>query len=165
MHRSAEHNLSPDRGGFTFVEVLIVVTILSILAMIVVPKFAQSQNEAAEAAIVSDLNLVRRQIELYKVQHGGRQPWLNQFGQIAGAEFVARMTGRTTSEGMLDANGEYGPYLSEWPTNPFADSSIAQKIKFGNNPVSPRDGTSGWYFSYAVQKIYVNSETGAESIN
>ena len=55
--------------GFTLVEILIVVVILGILAAIVIPQFSNASEEAAYSRIKTDLQTVRSQIQLYRVQH------------------------------------------------------------------------------------------------
>ena len=154
---------SPE--GFSLVEVLIVVLMLAILAMIVVPQFAISQDEARDAALSTDLKAIRRQIELYRLQHGGRGPEENENGQFDTANFVNRLIGRTTPQGAIDPNGECGPYLPIWPSNPFCEAAVAEQVKFGKTNGPPRDGTSGWYFDILLRQIYPNSTEGAESLD
>ncbi len=57
------------KSGFTLVEILIVVVILGILAAIVIPQFTSASTEAKQSALVSNLQSVRSQIELYKIHH------------------------------------------------------------------------------------------------
>ena len=108
--------------GFTLVEILIVVIILGILAAIVIPQFTEASNDARESALASDLQTVRSQLELYKVQHLERYPNINAAGvaDASVANFLARLTGRTLLTGAIDAGGPFGPYLQKFPTNPFS---------------------------------------------
>lgn len=153
------------REGFTLVETLIVVLILAILAMAVAPEFATSSQDARDAALVTDLQTVRQQLLLYKEQHNGRYPLLDPSGQQDTGSFVDRLTSRTAADGAIENTGQFGPYLTEWPSNPFCDAAVAQKINFGKLETSPRDGTSGWYFSTRTSQIYVNSKDGATSMD
>ncbi len=52
-------------GGFTLVELLIVVIILGVLAAVVIPQFGASTQEANMAALDSNLATMRNAIELY----------------------------------------------------------------------------------------------------
>ena len=61
-------------GGFTLVEILVVVVLLGILGAIVVPHFTGAGNETRTSALLTDLRRVRSQIELYKFQHNDRLP-------------------------------------------------------------------------------------------
>lgn len=69
------HDITPTiRRGFTLIEILIVVVILSILAAIIVPQFAGASEEAAESSIKSTLKAVRTQIEVYRMYNDGEPP-------------------------------------------------------------------------------------------
>ena len=122
--------------GFTLVEILIVVIILGILAAIVIPQFTEASNDARASALASDLQTVRSQLELYKVQHLDTYP--------AKATVADQLTKRTNQAGTIgdDANTyPYGPYLQKFPTNPF--------VATGGNEVDTTalgGGTKGWFF-------------------
>src|SRR4051794_25278458 len=72
------------KGGFTLVEILIVVIILGILAAIVIPQFTNASTNARVASTVSQLQSLRSQIQLYKLQHNDTLPDLvaNQWSQF-----------------------------------------------------------------------------------
>ena len=65
--------LSPTtniRKAFTLIEILIVVVILGILAAVVVPQFTNASEDANDAAVRTQLQTLRGQIELYRAQIG-----------------------------------------------------------------------------------------------
>src|SRR3954451_13078256 len=62
------------KTGFTLVEILIVVIILGILAAIVIPQFTNASQDARESSLLSQLQTLRSQIELYKLQHMDKLP-------------------------------------------------------------------------------------------
>ena len=65
--------LSPKtniRKAFTLIEILIVVVILGILAAVVVPQFTNASEDANDAAVRTQLQTLRGQIELYRMQIG-----------------------------------------------------------------------------------------------
>ena len=65
--------LSPKtniRKAFTLIEILIVVVILGILAAVVVPQFTNAAEDANDAAVRTQLQTLRGQIELYRMQIG-----------------------------------------------------------------------------------------------
>jgi general secretion pathway protein G len=106
------------KSGFTLVEILIVVVILGILAAIVIPQFTDASEQAKESSLVSDLQTMRSQIELYKIQHNSALP-----GE-GGASIEQAITGLTDVGGDVAAapgTGVYGPYLQKLPKNPFTD--------------------------------------------
>ena len=141
--------------GFTLVEILIVVIILGILAAIVIPQFTEASNDARESALTSDLQTVRSQLELYKVQHNEKYPHLNELGAADTANFVVRLTGRTDQDGKVNAAGAFGPYLQKFPSNPFL-SVAADVVNFGVADPAPGDGTSGWYWNTSLGKFSAN---------
>jgi general secretion pathway protein G len=129
-----------NRNGFTLVEILIVVVILGILAAIVIPQFSDASEEAKLSSLVSDLQTVRSQIQLYKLQHKSQLPGTQSLN------FEAAMTLYTNADGVkaatqAPADKVYGPYLLKVPTNPFDDSN---EVHVGVGPNSSYD--SGWYY-------------------
>ena len=125
--------------AFTLVEILIVVVILGILAAIVIPQFSQASEEARLSSLCSDLQTVRSQIELYKIQHKDVVPGLLA-GAIDQATFISQMTGQTDINGA--AGTDYGPYLQKVPTNPFTDGD-------GINGAAPDGDPQGWTMTVA----------------
>ena len=101
------------KSGFTLVEILIVVVILGILAAIVIPQFTEASTEAKLSSLCTDLQTVRSQIELYKIQHNDNLPGSGT------ATWVEAMTGKTDVAGAVGT--DYGPYLQKIPTNQFND--------------------------------------------
>jgi prepilin-type N-terminal cleavage/methylation domain-containing protein len=70
MNTSTPTNTNIIRRGFTLIEILIVVVILGILAAVVVPQFTNASEDANDAAVRSQLQTLRGQIELYRAQQG-----------------------------------------------------------------------------------------------
>ncbi len=145
--------------GFTLVEILIVVVILGILAAIVIPQFTEASEDARESALISDLQTLRSQIELYKIQHQDRYPSQDDgeaVGDMDAAEFVTDMESITNEAGTTDAaDGElkYGRYVQSFPSNPFVtDDDLADNVTIGAGDV-PDDCDTGWYFNTDNGKI------------
>ena len=145
-----------NRKAFTLVEILIVVIILGILAAVVIPQFTQASNDARESALATDLQTIRAQVELYKVQHLDQSPHLDEDGAADTANFVSRMTGRTDNTGAINAAGAFGPYLQKFPSNPFVADAVADTVTLGVADPAPGDGASGWYFNTTLLKMSAN---------
>lgn len=128
--------------GFTLVEILIVVIILGILAAIVIPQFTEASNDARESALASDLQTLRSQLELYNIQHLDSYP--------AAANFVALLTGKSDVDGTLNAAGAYGPYLQNFPTNPFNNLNT---VDVQADDTGLGGGNHGWYFNTATGRM------------
>ena len=121
------------KSGFTLVEILIVVVILGILAAIVIPQFTEASTEAKTSSLCTDLQTMRSQIELYKIQHNDQLP-----GSGA-ASFVLALTGQTDIAGAVGT--DYGPYLQKIPTNQFTDD---ETVGFDG---TAGDASNGWEFN------------------
>lgn len=136
------------KKGFTLVEILIVVVILGILAAIVIPQFTGASTEAKLSSLVSDLQTMRSQIELYKLQHNEQLP-----GGGA-ATFEESLTGKTDVDGAVWTTGtSYGPYMQKLPTNQFVDSSIVTEDGTIGDGMSA-DPKTGWEFNTTTGELY-----------
>ncbi len=113
------------KRGFTLVEILIVVVILGILAAIVIPQFTNASESAKASSLISQLQTIRSQIELYQVQHTGDYPATTTLPTGA-TTFWDQMTETSDSDGTVhtDGTGDFGPYLQKAPVNPFTNDSV-----------------------------------------
>ncbi len=95
------------KRAFTLIEILIVVVILGILAAIVIPQFSDASTQANEANVRSQLQTLRGQMELYKVQHNDVY-----------ADLVV--------DGWTDLIT--GDYIQQAPRNPLQDAATATAV-------------------------------------
>jgi len=138
------------KSGFTLVEILIVVVILGILAAIVIPQFTDASTEAKESSLLSDLQTMRSQIELYKIQHNGALPGTQGFN------FTQAMTRKTNALGTTNpAQGrvKYGRYMREIPANSWNDKNTVSEAD--TTPSAP-DNSSGWFYNTSNGNIRSN---------
>jgi general secretion pathway protein G len=151
------------RKGFTLVEILIVVVILGILAAIVIPQFTNASTEARESTLTSDLQAIRGQIELYKIEHlGDALP-----GAVGGTgvDFVTTLLSPTDINGNVVAAGTAGakgPYMSKFPPNPFSTldpSVVANLVDYDG---TAGDGSHHWYFNSTTGEIRADDPTTNE---
>jgi len=141
--------------GFTLVEILIVVVILGILAAIVIPQFTNASETAKASSLVSQLQTIRSQLELYQVQHNGNYPDLganwNQFTQ-------------TTDVDGGTSGTDFGPYMQQAPSNPFisaaGDANIAVNqagtVEPGGTAAAPGYTADGWAYSVDTGELKAN---------
>ncbi len=152
--------VSRQRGGFTLVEILIVVVILGILAAIVIPQFTNASESAKASSLIAQLQTIRSQLELFQVQHNGQYPTLaelNDTTNSAGGWGI--LVNKTTVAKAIDnTDGDFGPYLQQAPNNPFMQESAV--VAAG----SPAD-TAGWTYDAstgAVKAILPSTVTPAD---
>lgn len=116
------------QSGFTLVEILIVVVILGILAAIVIPQFTEASTNAKTNSLRADLQTIRSQVELFKIQHNDELPGTH--GDVNFAEAMTTYTnvaGTNSSVTQSPGTGRYGPYLQKIPANPFTgDPDVAE---------------------------------------
>ncbi|HRJ06636.1 MAG TPA: prepilin-type N-terminal cleavage/methylation domain-containing protein [Candidatus Saccharibacteria bacterium] len=60
-----------NTSGFTIVELLVVIVVIAVLAAITVVAFNGVQNRAYESSVRSDLAMIAKKIELYKISSTG----------------------------------------------------------------------------------------------
>jgi prepilin-type N-terminal cleavage/methylation domain-containing protein len=60
--------LTTKRGGFTLVEIMIVVAIIALLAAIAVPGFLRSRKRSQASKILNDLRLIDAAVDQYAIE-------------------------------------------------------------------------------------------------
>ncbi len=139
---------NPVRKAFTLVEILIVVVILGILAAIVIPQFTNASQEAQRGNVVTQMQTIRNQIELYRVRNNGTNPTLAGTGNAAFSAAGASLVNPP-------ANPTQQPYMRSPALNPrnsrtdvadvttTGDAFIADAA--GRNPTTA--GQPGWIYN------------------
>src|SRR6187401_1286649 len=71
--------LTRNRGGFTLVEIMIVVAIIALLAAIAVPNFLRARKRSQATRMLEDLRLIDGAIDQYAIEankaSGATVPW------------------------------------------------------------------------------------------
>ena len=158
------------KSGFTLVEILIVVIILGILAAIVIPQFTNASQDARKNSLTSQLQTLRSQIELYKLQHLDENPTdLNAPGSVAGATAWQRFINKTDADHTIAVAGKFGPYLQTIPMNPVSETPLTagDVLVVAADPAFPASGAAneGWVFNHVNGKLWATSKTGAFIFN
>ncbi len=96
------------RKAFTLIEILIVVVILGILAAIVIPQFTDASDQANVASMKSQLQTMRSQIELFRIQDVVNYNLWDPIAAAAGTEWDPLIS---------------GDYLQAAPRNPITNAS------------------------------------------
>jgi prepilin-type N-terminal cleavage/methylation domain-containing protein len=62
------NKLNKSRGGFTLVEIMIVVAIIALLAAIAVPGFLRARKRSQASRIINDLRLIDSAVDQYAIE-------------------------------------------------------------------------------------------------
>jgi len=161
--------------GFTLVELLIVVIILSILAAIVVPQFAGSTSDAKYSALDSNLSQLRAATELYYQQHGAYPSAVTAAGGTPPAggaagtgavdtalAFTEQLTLYTNAAGQTatksDTSYKYGPYLKKGvPVEPVSGTDSMEIVTAGVLGMAATAASTGWKFDNKTGQLIANT--------
>lgn len=108
------HRMSQRRrhGGFTLVEIMVVVVIIGILGMLVVPKLLGRTGEARVTAAKTDIATLQQALKLYKLDNQ-RYPTTEQGLQA----LVQKPTTGPAASGWKE-----GGYLEKLPKDPWGNN-------------------------------------------
>lgn len=99
---------------FSRLEIGLIVVVLCVISVVTLPKFSQAGTDDRLNTLCGNLQLVRSQLTLYRIQH--QDQWPRQ------ATFAAQMTSATNTQGTADVTDGplvFMPYLKSIPVNPF----------------------------------------------
>jgi prepilin-type N-terminal cleavage/methylation domain-containing protein len=141
---------SQVRIGFTLIEVLIVVLIMSVLAAVILPQFMQSTIEAKSSSLKFNLHTLRAQLELYRNHHEGKMP----------SATLIELTKETDANGTIGvgANFPYGPYMDKIPPNSFTTSSTVTSISSSPATIADVTASGGWLFNATTGEIWADHQ-------
>ena len=151
-----------SRKGFTLVEILIVVIILGILAAIVIPQFTSASEDARKSNMKSQLQTLRSQIELYKLQHRDTPPAITgtDWSPMLVCTNDAGAQKTTAPTNVPDATFKFGPYMQAAPVNPLTNSST---VAAGATALGTATVTTGWVYNSQTGEIKGVTKLGAAS--
>jgi general secretion pathway protein G len=152
------------RKAFSLFGIMIVVMVLGVVAAVVAPRFSEAGiRESRMDELCQMLQLLRSQIELYKVQHEGHPPMQAADGTIVFDPEFEQMTYCTDMDGQIkrrkprtarEGVWQFGPYLERIPENPFNRSRTIVRVRHEDD--IPGVGDAGWAYMPESGQIYAN---------
>ena len=133
------------KRAFSFVESMIVVAILGILAAIVLPTFQDHTTSAKASTTKANLRILRSAIELYTAQHKGIAPGYPNDDPTQNPDKLVFFNQMVTA----------GRYLKKLPENPFNGYGHLQIKMLANSENFPPQatGTNSWIYKPAAKTI------------
>lgn len=134
------------QGGFTLIELVIIIVVLGILAAVAIPKYQDLTTQAKEASARAALGGIRSGITIF---------YANQ-----------AVTTGTATWPTLDQLGTWGAVMAQGiPKNPYqaaanAPDSICTGVTRG---VLVAGGRGGWCYLAATGEIWPNTNTAGEN--
>jgi prepilin-type N-terminal cleavage/methylation domain-containing protein len=143
------------RGAFTLIELLMVITAMSIIAGVVVPQVGSAIDEAKHASMLAQQRQLSLAIERYQVDHDGRAPdeLVNHaLPQLVNSTNAAGAIGTTASH-------RFGPYVKpRMPINPLNNSS--EVYRSNTAPPANLANRVGWVYHVESGQIWAGLYQG-----
>jgi prepilin-type N-terminal cleavage/methylation domain-containing protein len=109
------NKINKKRGGFTLVEIMIVVAIIALLAAIAVPGFLRARKRSQASRILNDLRLIDAAVDQYAIENNktsgstvGTADWTNYLKKgtvlyVTGADIFGNAYGAQTVDSLPKA--------------------------------------------------------------
>jgi general secretion pathway protein G len=139
------HRPSADAAGFTFIEIMVVVAILAILAALVVPRIMGRTDDAKRTAAKVQIRNIEGALQLYKLDNGV-YPTTEQ-GLKALIE--------KPSVGVVPKKWKIGGYLPKLPEDPWGNPyKYISPVQRGDQKID-----------YEITSLGTDGEVGGEGVN
>jgi len=139
--------------GFSLVELVIVIVIIGVIGAIAIPRMTRGANNAGSSALKANLQVLRNAIELYRAEHDGAFPTVDdfesqmlQYSNAAGDTFA---TTPDTGTGVI-----YGPYLAAIPEVPVGPQKGATGVAASGSEAA----TDGWIYNETTGTIIPHTD-------
>jgi prepilin-type N-terminal cleavage/methylation domain-containing protein len=103
--------LNKNRGGFTLVEIMIVVAIIALLAAIAVPNFLRARKRSQATRILEDLRIIDSAIDQYAIENnkGGGDPvnWTDVKAYLKSGSVIYNSSGKDLLGSFYSTNATF----------------------------------------------------------
>jgi general secretion pathway protein G len=144
-------------AGFTLIEILIVFVVMAILAGVMIPQFSTSTADSRDGSLKHNLQALRTQIELYKLNHLGTPPdGTNNLKQLTSATDVS---GALSPTGLVDATHPIAAYVRDaLPAQAFSGLNTVKLDTgaAGTLPTATAAPGGGWIYRPSTAQIWVD---------
>ena len=96
------------KGGFTLVEIMIVVAIIGLLAAIAIPAFMKARNSARRNACVNNLRMIDNAKDQYALEYGGTNGILYSWDNLT--IYIKDMSNKCFCPSAVGTNRVVGDY-------------------------------------------------------
>jgi type IV pilus assembly protein PilA len=144
-------------GGFTMIELLVVVAIIGLLAAVAIPKFGQMMERSKEGATLANMSAIRTSVTAYYSDQDATAPFtLDTNTHIVTGRvfppFVPEYLEILPAVKVTASNPVNGPFRGQGPLGNSVTYANVTDIPFATNA----DGL-GWRFDHDTMGLWVNS--------
>ena len=129
--------LNKNRGGFTLVEIMIVVAIIALLAAIAVPNFLRARKRSQATRILEDLRMIDSAIDQYAIENNNSSGDTLTWDKVKA--YLKTGSSLYNSNGADMLSGTYGSFTVD--SIPKLDATTFGKL----SDVAPADFWSPFY--------------------
>jgi prepilin-type N-terminal cleavage/methylation domain-containing protein len=153
--------LRKGKSAFTLVELVLVIVIIGVLAAVAIPRLSRGSAGAGNAALATNLAMVRNAINLYAAEHNNTFPGPDAQGFVDKLTKFSDRTGTTVTT--RDDSHPYGPYLLAIPPCPVgenANKDTANKVLISTTSPPTPDPSSGegWVYNATTGEFLPNTD-------
>ena len=151
-HHSSRDILRNERG-FTFIEIMVVVAILAILAALVVPRIMGRTDDAKRTAAKVQIRNIEGALQLYKLDNG----------VYPSTEQGLKALVEKPSVGVIPKKWKLGGYLPKLPEDPWANPY--KYLSPGQNSAQSPGQNTSQRGEYDIVSLGTDGEVGGEGVN